>query len=456
MKLTVRRSTPRPARPAPSQRARRAAIELGVALEPLPAPHTPSPRTLTLDLNPDRPTAILAPSGAGKSTLLRDIARAAHARSIPTAHIDPTTPLPDRPAIDLLATDTHSAMRALAATGLADLATFTRRPAELSEGQRARLRLAIAIDQLARADTAPKTPRLLLADELAAPLDDDSAHTLALSLTRALRRARITLIAATHRPRLLRPLAIASVITLDHTATATITQHNPAPPRAYPVAIAAGTRADYDALAPFHYRAGPPATIDHILAARHPRTADLLAVLTISRPTLNSAARDLAWPRRYTSPDKRANARRINAELRCISRVIVAPNHRGLAIARRLVAAYLANPLTPATEAVAAMGAACPFFEHAGMTAYHAPPRPRDARLLDFLHHAGLRPTDLTTPTRALRRLLRATPRAHLEHELNQWAIGIRAARNEPLPTRFARACTVIATTPTAYAHTAA
>ena len=58
------------------------------------------------------------------------------------------------------------------------------------------------------------------------------------------------------------------------------------------------------------------------------------------------------------------------------------------------MADYLRSPLTPATEAVAAMGAACPFFERAGMTAYRTPPGAADARWLDALASVGRSPTD--------------------------------------------------------------
>jgi GNAT superfamily N-acetyltransferase len=126
-------------------------------------------------------------------------------------------------------------------------------------------------------------------------------------------------------------------------------------------------RREYDRLAPLHYRAGPPATIDRVLAA-YDEQADLLAgVLVVSFPTLNGAWRAAAFPGAFDTGDKVRAARQRNDRLRCISRVIVDPRCRGLGVASGLVRAYLAEPCTPLTEAVTAMGACCPFFERGGM-----------------------------------------------------------------------------------------
>jgi len=155
------------------------------------------------------------------------------------------------------------------------------------------------------------------------------------------------------------------------------------------IRFAPGSRADYAHLAHHHYKAGPPATIARtpegtpcIYAARDPDDR-LAGVLVVSMPTLNSSWRKLAWPGVYNTGDKRRDALEINRSLRCLSRVIVDPRFRGLGVARRLVQHYLRHALTQRTEAIAAMGHICPFFEAAGMTAYSLPPSLRDARLHD-------------------------------------------------------------------------
>lgn len=190
--------------------------------------------------------------------------------------------------------------------------------------------------------------------------------------------------------------------------------------------ITRGTRDDLAALAPFHYRARPPATIARILVAHDPNAEDddPIGVLAVSMPALNSPLRDLAWPGRYRTGDKRADARRLNDEVRTISRVIVHPHHRGRGVARRLVRAYLDNPLTPATEALARSARRTRFFERAGMTRYDLPPPPHRARLLDAFAAVGLDPRRLPPPNPLPRSAV-----ALLDRELRCWANASRRTR---------------------------
>jgi GNAT superfamily N-acetyltransferase len=177
--------------------------------------------------------------------------------------------------------------------------------------------------------------------------------------------------------------------------------------------LRAGTRADYDQLSVFHYRAGPPATFARVMAMHDPVEGSLAAVLVVSYPTLRGPWRAIAWPGRYdphairrASPAMtrvqacREALTRLNREVRCLSRVVVEPRWRGLGVAHRLVSAYLATPMTPRTEAIAAMAAASPFFQRAGMTPLPIAPTPSDDRLRDALDRARAKPIDLLDPTR--------------------------------------------------------
>lgn len=195
------------------------------------------------------------------------------------------------------------------------------------------------------------------------------------------------------------------------------------------VRIGPGTAADLLALLPLHYRAAPPRGVVCVLAARD-TAGDLVGVLAVSMPTLNSPVRDLAWPGRYRTGRPRDDARRLNDEVRTISRVMVAPAWRRRGVAQRLVRAYLASPLTPATEAIAALGTRSRFFEHAGMVRYDLAPGPARARLADALAFAGLRAGALRGPGRAAAFARLPTRRRRLlERELRQWAAASRATR---------------------------
>jgi len=217
--------------------------------------------------------------------------------------------------------------------------------------------------------------------------------------------------------------------------------------------LVTGSMRDYDALAPHHYRADRPATVTRVLALRRrwPSVIERwqgqrdvwrsVAVLVESVPTLHSHMRDVAMRGRYGAWPAGPRAALLKRELRCLSRVIVHPQWRGLGLAVWLVRHALATAATPLTEAHAAMGRVHPFFERAGMRAYPRPPRPDDARLLSALRSVGFDQHDLAlidardvastgnggSPERdgsGLRQQIEALPahqRAWLYHELTRW-----------------------------------
>jgi len=135
--------------------------------------------------------------------------------------------------------------------------------------------------------------------------------------------------------------------------------------------------------------------------------------------------RDVATHGRYGSwldPGQRAVL--LNREVRCISRVVVAPQWRGLGLAVRLVRAALDQPTTPITEAIAAMGRVSPFFEKAGMTAYPRPPHCFDDRLTTAMQSIGIQPIDLAVLPRVWHQI-QSLPRTQyhwLVRELKRWA----------------------------------
>lgn len=184
------------------------------------------------------------------------------------------------------------------------------------------------------------------------------------------------------------------------------------------VRIEPGSFDDYRALAVFHYITGRPALPVYTLRAIDRSSGELAGVLVVTMPTLNGSWREQAWPGRFRTRNKKLDAARINRELRTIARVIVDPRFRACGVATRLVRTYLNNPLTPATEAIAAMGRASPFFDSAGMTRYEMGVDRRDARLIDALTYHGFRPWALLD-NRCRRRVLR---RPHLVRELKSWA----------------------------------
>jgi len=197
-----------------------------------------------------------------------------------------------------------------------------------------------------------------------------------------------------------------------------------------------GDIGDYLSLSEHHYRSDRPATVTRVLVLRSARLTasdrylgrgdrrQVVGVLVESMPTLCGKLRDWALADRYKHlGNARLRGRALSPEMRCISRVVIDPQWRGLGLAVRLVSAALAEPQTIYTEALAAMGHVHPFFERAGMTAYRRPPHRFDARLRDALLTVGLEVTDLAMLSASIRRIeaLEPATRRWFVGELQRW-----------------------------------
>ncbi|MBX3388054.1 MAG: GNAT family N-acetyltransferase [Phycisphaeraceae bacterium] len=167
------------------------------------------------------------------------------------------------------------------------------------------------------------------------------------------------------------------------------------------------TREEAGELLADHYAPGSPTRVCALLGARLEIAGEtrLVGVLAVTYPTLNDRWREKAWPGVYDIADKRERAKKLNATVRRIARVVVVPQQRGRGIATALVRAYLRRPLTERTEAVAAMGDFCGCFASAGMRAVECAPSERDTRLARALKELRIRPETLADD-RAAERLL--------------------------------------------------
>ena len=125
-------------------------------------------------------------SGGGKTQLLRELSAQMAARGRKVVNLDEVT-FKDEPLIRQIGTDTNVAIRLMGLTGLNDAYLWVRKPHELSDGQRYRLRLAKVIESGAN---------VWVADEFLAVLDRTSAKVIAYSLQKAARQYGATLIVA--------------------------------------------------------------------------------------------------------------------------------------------------------------------------------------------------------------------------------------------------------------------
>jgi ABC-type ATPase with predicted acetyltransferase domain len=176
---------------------------------------------LVLDVRPGDVVFVTGPSGSGKSVLVRALVEAL-VGAVPAARVADLAAVEvpaDRSVIDGLGLGLEEALRLASTAGLADAFLLLRRPAELSDGQRWRLRLAHALARLlgdgddgARRRRPPAARRggpmrILAADELASTLDRPCARAVAYRLRRAADRWGVTVVAASAHEDLLEDLA---------------------------------------------------------------------------------------------------------------------------------------------------------------------------------------------------------------------------------------------------------
>lgn len=142
---------------------------------------------LEIDVRQGDIVSITGESGSGKSLLLRDLSGQMRASGLIVANIDEVE-MKDAPIVDQIGASTEEALKILSMAGLNDAYLFIRKPAELSDGQKYRFKLAKLIESGAT---------VWVADEFAAVLDRETAKVVAHNLAKSARNLKATLMIAT-------------------------------------------------------------------------------------------------------------------------------------------------------------------------------------------------------------------------------------------------------------------
>lgn len=143
---------------------------------------------LELDIERGDVVYVTGQSGSGKSVVLRELQHLMADAGQRVASIDDFVFADDTNVIDQLGKTTSDALGLLSMAGLNDAYLFVRKPSEMSDGQKYRLKIAKLIESGAD---------VWVADEFGAVLDRVTAQVVASNLQRAARAVGATVIVAT-------------------------------------------------------------------------------------------------------------------------------------------------------------------------------------------------------------------------------------------------------------------
>ena len=147
----------------------------------------------TIEINAGDIVYITGPSGAGKSVLLGELAKSVPAPE--KVNLNEIEMPCDKTLIDCIDGDLLTGLKLLSAAGLNDIFCILNQPANLSDGQKWRFRLAMALAE---------QKKFIFADEFCSSLDRITAAVIAYNIRKFAKRYGVTFIlAASHEDTLL-------------------------------------------------------------------------------------------------------------------------------------------------------------------------------------------------------------------------------------------------------------
>lgn len=312
-------------------------------------PHTVADG-VTLDVRPGDLVLFTGPSGSGKSSLLRSVAAqlgATDAFSLP---------LPECPLIDALPGSVDDRLATLAGVGLSEARLLLRTPAELSEGQRYRFRLAFAL--------ASGSP-WVVADEFTATLDRTLAKVVAFNLRKLVSRTGVGVLAATTHEDVtddLNPDLLVRCFGDGHVGAERRRWKRQRVSFAHELWLSDGSRSDWPHFARWHYRSHNLAFVRRVILLWHGR--EPVGVCVFGTPAASLSVRTKFFG--LTNPRSRVALAALNEQLWLLQRVVLHPTYRGAGVASAFVRRACALCPVDWIETLSAMGRTNPFFERAG------------------------------------------------------------------------------------------
>jgi ABC-type ATPase with predicted acetyltransferase domain len=328
---------------------------------------------VALDARPGDLVLFTGPSGSGKSSLLRAVA--AQLGAVDAA----TLALPDAPLIDALPGPLEERLAALGGCGLSEARLLLRTPAELSEGQRYRFRLAYASQCGVRSsECGMKTdepssiphselriPHFIAADEFTATLDRTLAKVVAFNLRKLVTRTGVGVLAATTHEDVAADLNPDVWVRCFGDGRVEVERRTP---QKRPISfanelrVADGTRADWPHFARWHYRSHALAFVTRVVVLWH--GTERVGGCVFGTPAASLALRTKFFG--LSNPRSRVALSALNAQLWVLQRVVLHPTYRGAGIAASFVREACVTCPVRWIETLSAMGHANPFFERAG------------------------------------------------------------------------------------------
>ena len=316
--------------------------------------------------SPSPPLLFSPPLTLHFSTVANDASRS------PLISLDDLT-LPDALLIDALDLPADEAMNVLSSCGLGEAHLMLRTPSELSDGQRYRFRLALALS---------KQPQWVIADEFTATLDRTLAKVIAFNIRRLADRTGTGFLLATTHEDVAEDLAPELHVRCRLDGEIGVERQDDVAPHKGSSTLNArlkkkriisftsdlwlsdATRHDWPYFARWHYRSHHLGLTRKLILLWHGH--EPIGICVFVSPPISLKLRNRFFGR--SGKWTRTALKVLNRQLVLLQRVVIHPTYRGAGIAAAFVRRACELCPHPWIETLTQMGHINPFFEKAGFT----------------------------------------------------------------------------------------